>query len=58
MFCIRTQNYDYFISITFNLCLGAQQNGLIEMVLLSTHNICFAFEILKKTLHTLIKWHG
>ena len=29
-----------FLSITFNIILGAQKNHLIEMVLLSTHNIC------------------
>ena len=27
--------------------LGAQMNGLIEMVLLSTQNICFGWEIRK-----------
>ena len=27
--------------------LGAQKNRLIEMVLLSTHNICFGLEIRK-----------
>ena len=30
-----------FLPITFNICLGAQKNRLIETVLLSTHNICF-----------------
>ena len=30
-----------FLPISFNICLGAQQNRLIETVLLSTHNICF-----------------
>ena len=28
--------------------MGAQKNRLIEMVLLSTHNICFGLEIRKK----------
>ena len=28
--------------------LGAQKNRLIETVLLSTHNICFGWEIRKK----------
>ena len=28
--------------------MGAQKNHLNEMVLLSTHNICFGWEILKK----------
>ena len=30
-----------------NYVLGAQKNRLIEMVLLSTHNICFGWEIKK-----------
>ena len=31
-----------FIPISLNICyLGAQENHLIETVLLSTHNICF-----------------
>ena len=30
-----------FLPINLNMCLGAQKNHLIEMVLLSTHNICF-----------------
>ena len=31
-----------FLQISHNICvLGAQKNSLIEMVLLSTHNICF-----------------
>ena len=29
------------LPISFNICLGAQKNRLIETVLLSTHNICF-----------------
>ena len=29
------------------MCLGAQKNRLIETVLLSTHNICFDWEIRK-----------
>ena len=35
-----------FISKTY--VLGAQKNRLIETVLLSTHNIWFGWEILKK----------
>ena len=31
--------------------LGAQKNRLIEMVLLSTHNICFGWEIRKSHFH-------
>ena len=30
-----------FLSINFNICLGCSKKHLIEMVLLSTHNICF-----------------
>ena len=30
-----------FLSISLNMCFGAQKNHLIETVLLSTHNICF-----------------
>ena len=37
-----------FLRISFNNCLGAQKNHLIERVLLSTHNICFCLEIRKK----------
>ena len=38
-----------FISLPINLnrCFGAQKNRLIETVLLSTHNICFGWVILK-----------
>ena len=34
-------------SISLNMCFGAQKNLLIETVLLSTHNICFGWEIQK-----------
>ena len=30
-----------FLPISSNICLRAQKEGLIEMVLLSTLNICF-----------------
>ena len=30
-----------FLPISFNMFLGAKKKRLIEMVLLSTHNICF-----------------
>ena len=30
-----------FLPIIFRICFGAQKNHLIDMVLLSTHNICF-----------------
>ena len=29
------------IALESTVCFGAQKNRLIEMVLLSTHNICF-----------------
>ena len=37
-----------FLSISLNMCFGAQKNHLIEMVLLSTHNICLGSEIRQK----------
>ena len=30
-----------FLPMNLNMCFGAQKNHLIEMVLLSTNNICF-----------------
>ena len=36
--------------------LGAQKNSLIEMVLLSTYNICFGWEIRKLFLVTHLVW--
>ena len=36
-----------FLPIHFNICFGAQKNRLIEMVLLSTHNIYFGRKIRK-----------
>ena len=42
-----------FLPISFNICLGAQKNFLIEMVLLSTYNIYFGWEIRK-----LIFWYA
>ena len=36
-----------FLPISFNICFCAQKNNLIETVLLSTHNICFGWEIRK-----------
>ena len=39
---IERKTMNLFLSIRFNIyVLGAQKNHLIEMVLLSTHNICF-----------------
>ena len=32
------------LSVSFNMCFGAQKNSLIETVLLSTHNIRFGRE--------------
>ena len=34
-----------FLPISLNKCLGAQKKSLIETVLLSTHNICFGWEL-------------
>ena len=42
-----------FLPLSFNIFLGAQKNRLIETVLLSTHNICFGWEIRK-----LYCWHA
>ena len=36
-----------FLPINLAYVLGAQKNFLIEMALLSTHNICFGWEIRK-----------
>ena len=33
-----------FLSVSLNICLGAQKNRLIETVLLSTHNTCSGWE--------------
>ena len=46
----------FFLPISLNICFGAQKNGLIETVLLSTHNICFGQKINKINfkLYTLI----
>ena len=42
----------------FETCvLGAQKNRFMEMVLLSTHNICFGWEIIKIIIsYTLLSW--
>ena len=34
-----------YLSISLKIVLGAQKNHLIEMVLLSTHNMCFDWKI-------------
>ena len=44
---IQHKIVNIFLPISFNICLGAQKNRLIETVLLSTHNICFSLEIRK-----------
>ena len=41
-----------FFPISFNICFGAQKNRLIETVLLSTHSICFGWELRKYFLIT------
>ena len=35
------KNYDFFLLISINMCFGCSKKRLIEMALLSTHNICF-----------------
>ena len=30
-----------FLPISFNMCFECSKNRLVEMALLSTHNICF-----------------
>ena len=35
------------LSISFNICSGAQKNRLSKTVYLSNHNICFRSEIRK-----------
>ena len=48
-------NCKYFLPISFIICvLGAYKNGLNETVLLSTHNICFGWEIRKYFLYKLL----
>ena len=37
-----------FLPILLRYVLGTQENPLIETVLLSTHNICFGWEVRKK----------
>ena len=44
--------YSYPSVLTY--VLGAQKNRLIETVLLSTHNICFGWEIRKLIFVTII----
>ena len=49
---LNKQNFDHksviiFLPIRSNIRLGAQKNRLIEKFLLSTHNICFGWEIRK-----------
>ena len=36
---------EQFLILGFNMCLGAQQNRLIETVLLGTHNVYFVLEV-------------
>ena len=43
----RAKNCIYFLTHQFKHILGAQKNHLIERIHLSTHNICFGWEIRK-----------
>ena len=38
---LRRKIVNIFLSISVNICFGAQKNRLSETVVLSTHNICF-----------------
>ena len=38
---LEKKNVEYFLTHPFECVLGSQKNPLIEMVLLSTHNIYF-----------------
>ena len=38
---IKLVNCEFFVSISLKIVLGTQKNGLIERVLLSTHNTSF-----------------
>ena len=40
------------------MCFGTQKNYLFEMVVLSTHNICFVLEIRKINLNYAILSRG
>ena len=42
----------------YTCVLGAQKNRLIETVLLSTHNICFGWEIKKKDFQYVLLSEG
>ena len=37
---LKRKSVNIFLPISFNIFLGAQKNHFIEMVLLSTHDIC------------------
>ena len=41
------KNVNIFLPISFNICFECSKEPLIETVLLSTHNICFGWEIRK-----------
>ena len=46
---VKLRIFSYLSVLIF--VLGAQKNRLIETVLLSTHNICFGWEIIKLIFH-------
>ena len=53
----QISNFDYFSSIRTNLCLGAQNNHLNELPLLSSHNIRFGKKLRKLIFnYTLLVW--
>ena len=43
----QRKNINIILPINLSYVMGAQKNRLIETVLLSTHNICFGWEIRK-----------
>ena len=44
---IQRKIVNIFLPMICSICFGCSKNRLIEMVLLSTHNICFCWEIKK-----------
>ena len=53
---IKLSLFSYPLILTY--VLGAQKNHLIETVLLSTHNICFGWEIRKIIFHYALLTRG
>ena len=45
MIFFSTENVIFFVFLNENICCGAHLNRLIEMLPMSTHNVCFHQEI-------------